>query len=58
MFLSKRTLLHQSAHLPIPAQQPARSGVSIGLGSTVIFAAAQLVRPLAALLNVRNPEED
>ena len=33
-------------------------GVSIGLGTTVIFAAAKLVRPLAASRNVRSPEED
>jgi hypothetical protein len=58
MFLSERTLLHQSARLPILAQPPTLIGVSIGLGSPVIFAAAQLVRPLAAPLNVHDPEED
>jgi hypothetical protein len=50
--------LHQSARLRIPAQQPARIGVSIGLGSTVILAAAQLVHSFAAPLNVHDPEED
>jgi hypothetical protein len=58
MLLSKRTHLHQSARIRNLAQQPARSGVSIGLGSPVILAAAQLVRPFAAPLNVHNPEED
>jgi hypothetical protein len=58
MFLSKRTFLQQSARLRIPAQQPARIGVSIGLGSTVILAAAQLVHSIAAPLNVHDPEED
>jgi hypothetical protein len=54
MFLFKRALLHHSAHLPIPDLLPTRIGVSIGLGSTVIFAAVQLARPFA----VRDPEED
>jgi hypothetical protein len=58
MFLSKRTLLHRTARLRILAQQPARSGGSIGLGSIMILAAAQIVRPFAAPLNVHDPEED
>jgi len=57
MFLSKRTLLHRSGRRRIPAANPARFGVSIWQGSKVIFAPAQLVRPLAAPLNARNPEE-
>jgi hypothetical protein len=58
MFLFKRMLLHQAARLHIPSQQRALGGVSIGLGTSMIFAAAQPVRPLAARLNARNPEED
>ncbi len=58
IYLSERTLLHQSARLRIPTQQPAIIGVSISLGNLVILAAAQLVRPFDTHLNVRDPEED
>jgi len=48
MLLSKRTLLRQPAHGCIPAEKPARIGVSIWQGTKVILVAPH---------NARDPEE-
>lgn len=51
-------LLHLSARFRILDQLSALIGGSIGLGTTVIFDAAQLARLFAAPLNALNWEED